>query len=314
MKKYNLKLFLLGAMILSSTKAVLQNFPVSSTIGGMGNNITTEINEIDVPPEIQSTVIVRNNDLETGGWITEHIEKDHAISEAIKNTDYITIPCQSIDRNKGIHLILPISTHTKNELRRIRLRNTQFSGLFLKDITHLSYSTFVTLTHDNIAPALILQIDTNQDTAVDFNLTFQPKIQASLNSPCDGIIDYPGVQLHEWQTWNAGDGWWKVGSGIDPQLLLEFFTLDGFVELFPLARILNSTDTSDIHAGGGIRLTVGAEETNGMDFNGFIDQFIIDYFGYYGPTPIHNKIRYDFEPEISCNVWNGMPYKWYSQY
>jgi len=312
MKKHNLKLILLSAMILSSTNAYLQNSPFSSMSGNGGNDITTEINEIEVPPEIQSFVVVRNNNLETGGWITEHIEKTQTESIVIKNTDYINFPCQPVEGMRGIHLRMPIST--ANELRRIRLRNTSYSGVQIKDITMLSYSAFVALTYDNIAPALILQIDTNVDAKVDFNLTFQPKVQASQNNLCDGIIDYPEVHLNEWQWWNAKEGWWQVGLDVVLPGFPEFFTLDGILEQFPSARILNSTDTEDIHAGGGIRLTVGAEETNNMDFNGFIDQFIFDYFGYYGPTPIHNKVRYDFEPEIICYAWGGTPYKWYSQY
>lgn len=221
----NLKLLLLGAISLSSSKAFLQNFPVSSSIGDMGNNITTEINEIEVPPEIQSTVIVTKNNLQTSGWTTEHVEKNKqtTVTSVIKNTDYITIPCQSIDRNKGIHLMLPISTAV-NELRRIRLRNTQFSGLFLHDVTSLSYAAYITLTHENIAPSLVLQIDTDLDDKPDFNLAFQPRDQASQNQPCDGIIDFPEVHLHEWHTWNALDGWWQIGIG-DPVTNLPFSLL-----------------------------------------------------------------------------------------
>jgi hypothetical protein len=309
MKMYNLKLFLLSAMILSSTKAVLQNFPVSYMTG---NNITTELHEIEVPMEFQTNVIVRNTDHVSEGWITEHVERIQSETKVTKNTDYINFPCQPVEGTRGIHLRLPIST-SPPELRRIRLRNTTYSGVLLRDVTRLSYLAFVALTYDNIAPALVLQIDTNMDVKVDLNLTFQPKVQASQNNPCDGIIDYPDVQLNHWQWWNAGEGWWQVGLDVNPPGLPDFFTLAGFLELFPSARILNSTDAEDVHAGGGIRLTVGAEETNGMDFNGFIDQFIIDYFGYYGPAPIHNKVRYDFEPEIMCYAWGGMPNKWLSQ-
>src|SRR4030095_2136045 len=82
-----------------------------------------------------------------------------------------------------------------------RLKNNQYVGTLISDITEFSFSTFVELSadiDDNIS--VVLQIDVNEDGVFDFPMVFNTEYQTG--NYVNGIAQDQGVtQLNIWQTW-----------------------------------------------------------------------------------------------------------------
>jgi hypothetical protein len=162
-----------------------------------------------------------------------------------------------------------------------QLRNVNYAGTKLSDLTELRYSTYVIQNNGQQAPYLILQIDTDLNGTVDDLLFFEPPYQ----NPVDGNPSLPNqgsVALNTWQSWNALSGGWYSftyagpGTGVD--------SLAGYITANPNARIVNSTTGA-----GGVRLLVGFASANDQ-FKSNVDAFKI---GVSGTTD-----TYDFEPDV----------------
>jgi hypothetical protein len=173
-----------------------------------------------------------------------------------------------------------------------QIRNTQYAGLALSNLTALSYSTYVTANNGQQFPYIELNIATTGVGAPDDILFFEPPYQ----TPGSGNPSLPNqgnTSLNTWQTWNAlVGGWWDNNAVLNPGTGVG--SLADYLATYPNATIENSTSGY-----GGVRLTMGFATTTD-NFNGYVDNFTIGTAA--GTT------TYDFEavPEPSSLALLGI--------
>ena len=168
------------------------------------------------------------------------------------------------------------------------IRNTDYAGTELSDLTALSYWTYVTQWNGQQAPYIILHLDLDGDGAWDDLLFFEPAYQ----TPTSGNPSLPDQglpTLNQWQDWDAlVGGWWSLNSiaGATPGTGVK--SLADYLAVEPDAVIVNTA------AGlGGIRLVVGWASSTDV-FNGYVDGFTIGVTG--------TETTYDFEPFLNVNI------------
>ncbi|MFZ5645750.1 MAG: TasA family protein [Bacillota bacterium] len=137
------------------------------------------------------------------------------------------------------------------------IRNPLFAGIELSSLSNLSYQTYVISSAlAQVAPWMILDIDTNDDGEWDDLLYFEPQ---------DQLQD---VMPGQWQTWDALTGKWWSSDGVagmtsgNPRQLAEY------LNVYPNAKIVNYT------AGGGVRVAAGFQSTP-WEFVGFADNITV---------------------------------------
>lgn len=256
------------------------------------------------------TVIVKPNRFAQTGWEENEVFAGNPTT-VNSTTALIEITCDPKENGSqrgSAQITLPTSTMVT--LRRTRLRNNAHHGTYLRDIAgqlnsggKLAFSTYIIHTTNHSAPALVLQVDNNLDDIPDYNIVFSPTSQ--FNRQGTGIPAQENVQTGMWQEWNASMGYWEFGdksfpdapqphsSIYDPNQTI-YFTLADYVAAYPDARIANSTQ--GLHKGGGIRITVGIEDPNNADFNGYIDLFTIK------EAHKPKAVMYDFKSARNCPV------------
>jgi hypothetical protein len=173
------------------------------------------------------------------------------------------------------------------DMRFIRLKNDQFIGTLISDITELSYSTYVQISGaivDNVF--IVLQIDINNDGIVDFPVVFNPVYQTGHFVMGLGPDQGP-IQMNIWQTWDLLNGVWWQGPTVDPDHGGVLFTLATLFNQYPDAKIMGqANDPGSIRINGGTPVFAGP-------FLGNADSFKI---GINGATKI-----FDFE-ETTANA------------
>ncbi|MDQ4120868.1 MAG: carboxypeptidase-like regulatory domain-containing protein [Acidobacteriota bacterium] len=162
------------------------------------------------------------------------------------------------------------------------LRNPNYAGTLLSQITALSYSTYVQQNTDGQAPYIILRVDHDNDpnTPVDL-LFFEPVYQ----NATFGCSNQPTVATNTWQTWDARNGCWYsvngfAGSGPGASVI----PLSTYIAAFPNARIVNTSGGS-----GGIRIVAGFGAGAWDNFVGNVDAVTIGVSG-------SDSTTFDFEP------------------
>jgi hypothetical protein len=169
-----------------------------------------------------------------------------------------------------------------------QLRNTNYAGTLLSNLTQLSYSTFVT-TNNGGQPGnggqavyIILNIDLDGNGTIDDLLFFEPVYQSAAFFPSNS---QGPVALNTWQSWNAlTGGWWSTSgiAGANPGTGVK--SLSDYIAAQPNARIVNSATGA-----GGVRLVAGfGGPTDWGNFLGNADCFRIATNG-------GSDITYDFE-------------------
>lgn len=165
-----------------------------------------------------------------------------------------------------------------------QLRNPNYAGTKLSQLTALTYSTFV--SHDGSggqAPYIILNVDYDNNGTTDDLLFFEPVYQTAAFFPSN---PQQALMLNTWQTWNAlNGGWWSLngtggatpGTGVKP--------LSAIIAAFPNATIVNSS------SGGGVRIVAGFGAGAWDNFVGNADAFTIGVNGC--------NTTYNFEPAIA---------------
>ncbi|MBD0369865.1 MAG: hypothetical protein ICV60_03360 [Pyrinomonadaceae bacterium] len=172
-----------------------------------------------------------------------------------------------------------------------QLRNPNYAGTKLSDLTALSYSTYVqSFGSGGQAPYILLNIDLDNNGTIDDFLFFEPVYQNGTYSTIFGGDTVPDqcagnpacVSLNTWQTWNALiGGWWSANESAGGPPLI---TLDKYIEEHPDATIVNSA------SGGGVRIVAGFGEGAWNGFIGNVDAFTI------GVSACNTT--YNFEPQI----------------
>jgi len=165
-----------------------------------------------------------------------------------------------------------------------QLRNPNFHGTKLSDLTALSYSTYVTQDGSGgQAVYIILQVDTDGDAGIEDLLFFEPIYQSSTFFPAN---PQGPLTTGTWQSWDAFNGGWysvfgTAGSGPGTNVV-PFSTLA--TALGTNAVIANSSPSGL----GGVRLVTGFGAGAWDNFIGSADAFSIGVSG--------TTTTYDFEP------------------
>lgn len=280
----------------------------------------------------KETFTVTNENFRQLGWQEEEIHRDEPpighTAPPVHPTDHIDYMCLTVPPAKKYGVAkfeLPIP-YPNASLKRIRLRNIEFSGMPLKDVAvqsnpanALMYTTYIVhnTSYSNIN--LVLQVDNDNDNVVDINLAFNSSLQARNNSTADNVPEFSLPAQQDWQTWNASAGWWFVGvkrgnymldPTLDPNLPNNYFTLGEYLAIYPNARIMNDPISTDPY--GAVRFTIGGDTDEHLNFEGYMGSFQISKhlpgFGF----PRVKVFDYQFgdcsmEAERSISIQNRKP-------
>jgi uncharacterized repeat protein (TIGR01451 family) len=169
----------------------------------------------------------------------------------------------------------------------VQARNNQYDGLFIRDLSELTYSTYVqTPGSGGQTPYIILDVDLNNDGVRDDLWFFEPVYQDGTFCPEN---PQPAVAVGTWQTWDASNGCWyslfgTAGTGPGANVA----PLSVLLDTEPDARL--STNIT----GGSFRVVTGFGDLAWDNFVGNTDAVNIAFSG---TTTI-----YDFEPTPSIGI------------
>ncbi len=202
---------------------------------------------------------------------------------------------------------------------RIDLRNTNYHGVKLSDLTAMSYNTIVTMAAAGscVAPYILLSVDVNGDGVFDpagspdDGLFFEPCYQTG-----NYVTDPPGQVIpnqcpnsgplcfsdNVWYNWNAFiGGWWssKYGGAGGPPLTLLSKYIERLNNMgYPNPKIANTDSCL-----GGVRLRAGPGAPVWNNFDGNVDNFKI---GVSGSNTVYD-FEYENQPIPPCNANTPTP-------
>jgi hypothetical protein len=165
-----------------------------------------------------------------------------------------------------------------------QLRNPDYAGTKLSDLTKLKYATYVQqYGSGGQAPYIILNVDYDGNGTVDDLLFFEPVYQDATFFPSN---PQPSLVLDTWQTWDAlNGGWWSVDgtAGANPGTGVK--SLSTIIAAQPDATIVNSSTGL-----GGVRIVAGFGAGAWDNFIGNVDAFTLG---------IGNcDTTFNFEPQV----------------
>ncbi len=172
------------------------------------------------------------------------------------------------------------------------LTTQAYDGTLLADISHLSYSTYVSPSSPttNLTPSLQFQVDLDGNGTRDSAMIFEPVYSVATQGPIT-----PGV----WQNWNARAGkWWFNNATVFGCGSCAYVTYDQVLAAYPNAKIVTWFARTD---GYGTQFQAGQNSAGPpwTNFDGNIDNFRI---GINSPGD-----TYDFEP-LPCVVVTTQPH------
>jgi len=229
----------------------------------------------------QTTVIVSPVDMDEWAFLITSLDG---------TGDFVTGPATPPMGTGSAHLY----TGTQGD-ESAQIRNIDYAGTKLSDLTALSYYTYMIENNGQQFPYIILDIDTDGDGTRDDLLFFEPPYQ----NPTDGnplLPDQGTTALDTWQFWDAlPGGWWSlyhpdVASAGAPQTVpanTGVQSLSTYISAFPDATIVNPDGL------GGVRVLVGFASSSDV-FEGNVDGFTIGVTG--------TETTYDFEPFLNVNI------------
>ena len=164
-----------------------------------------------------------------------------------------------------------------------QLRNKDYAGVALSDLTSLGYSTFVQQDGSGgQAPYIILHVDYDNNGTSDDLLFFEPIYQSAVFFPSNPQAP---LVVGAWQSWDAlNGGWWSVNGTAGAGPGTDVKSLDDILAAEPDATIVN-TGTGL----GGVRLVAGFGAGAWDDFVGNADCFTLGIDG--------DEVTYDFEAD-----------------
>jgi hypothetical protein len=172
----------------------------------------------------------------------------------------------------------------------VQLRNGDWTGTKISDLTTLSYSTYATAWNGQQDTFLDIYINTtgNAGGGYDDRIIFEPDYGSS-----DFVAGGPAPPvLGQWQTWNVLNGKFYDDNGNGGNGGANALPWSSFLALYPNAVLVNDDGNGGV---GGLRITIGAvDPSQSADVN--VDNFTIGTAA--GST------TYDFEavPEPSSAV------------
>ena len=181
------------------------------------------------------------------------------------------------------------------------LRNSDYQGVPLSQLTSLTYDSYVTAHNGCVAVYLSLVVDLNDDgvfdPAIDDRIFFEPCYQTGTYGTVlpdnqdiplqNGPIGADGstVRTGEWQHWDALiGGWWSALDGFGGPPLTTLANYINRDAAHQNAKIVNSSECL-----GGVRFSAGAGAPVWNDFEGNVDNFTIGVSG--------ENTTFDFEFE-----------------
>ena len=236
------------------------------------------------PAPCDGCVTVSPCTMEETGWALQ-IRTDSETCPSTGSFEFQTGPaCPSANSGSAKFIVGPDGNSD------VQLRNSDFNGTKLSDLTALSYCTYVQFRNPGtfVAPYIGLTISSNGDNVIDQVLYFEPVYQTGgypTDPPGQTIPpqDDGTVQTCEWKCWDALAGGWWLGTVGGPPLT----TIASYVEAHPNATIVNPDSCR-----GGIRLA-GGEGAGPWDcFIGNVDKVTIAV----GNSVPARSVTYDFEP------------------
>jgi uncharacterized repeat protein (TIGR01451 family) len=169
----------------------------------------------------------------------------------------------------------------------VQARQIGYDGQFIRDMTDLTYSTYVQQPgSDTQAPYIILDVDLNNDGTRDDFWFFEPAYQTAGFCPSN---PQAGVITGAWQTWDAANGCWYSlfgTAGTGPGINVR--PLSVLLDAEPDARI--STNIP----GGSLRIVTGFGDLAWDNFIGNADALTVAFLG--------NTTTFDFEPIPTIDI------------
>jgi hypothetical protein len=162
------------------------------------------------------------------------------------------------------------------------IRNPDYHDTLLSALTALSYSTYVTQDGSGGQAAyLLLDIDFNNDGALDDQIFFEPVYQTATYFPAN---PQDALTTGTWQEWDAlNGGWWSANgiAGANPGTGVK--SLADYFAAQPNARIINNSTGA-----GGLRIATGCGAGSWDNFDGNADNLLVGVSG--------ANTTYDLEP------------------
>ena len=165
-------------------------------------------------------------------------------------------------------------------MKSAQLRNPDWAGTKIADLTSLSYSTYASADNGSQLPFVNLYLDDTGGSSFNDRLWFEPTY-SSAGAGNGDPSPQPDVALNTWQTWDMLTGMWYTDSGSPGSNGpgSNAITLSAFLTAFPNARIVNPSTSL-----GGIRIASGFA-SSGDNFDTNVDAFTI---GTAGGTTTYN--------------------------
>ena len=200
------------------------------------------------------------------------------------------------------------------------LRNVNYNGVKLSDLTQLTYWSYVTAKTlgSCVTGYILLSVDVDGDGVFDpvggpdDGIFFEPCYQTGEYLPteppgqiipnqCPNLGDPLCFSEGQWVSWDAlNGGWWSANYGCQggpPLTLFSTYLAQLALRGYPSPKIINS----DVCLGG-VRLRAGPGAGAWPNFDGNVDKFVIGASGVNGGM----NITYDFEfeplPIPACGV------------
>ena len=156
------------------------------------------------------------------------------------------------------------------------IRNACYAGTPLRNLTALSYCTYMTANNGQQFPYIELYIDLDGNGVRDDILFFEPPYQ-TITTGNPNLPDQGPTAMNTWQCWNALIGGWWANSGLggaDPGSP-GVKSMDDYIAAAEAAYPGNTPTIVNREDGiGGVRLTVGYA-SSGDQFDGNVDDVTI---------------------------------------
>jgi hypothetical protein len=241
-----------------------------------------------------ATIVVVTHDGQHG-WHSRITDGNGASDPSFGSVTFVTGP-GTPPRGVGS---LRLQTNPGKGDGSAQMRNSNYSGTLLSNLTELTYYAYSAMNNGQQFPYLTFNVSCNGcsggSTPNTDILFFEPPYQTltangNLNCKEEGF-----TQMFTWQQWDALHGcWWDNGGFANPGIGAR--PLSDFIAQYPDATIYNPATTDSPKGVGGVRFAVGfASPTD--NFDGNVDMFTIGVQG--------NSTSYDFEPPPACQEADG---------
>ena len=154
-----------------------------------------------------------------------------------------------------------------------QLRNGNYAGTLLSNITSMNYCTYVQQWNGSQAPYIILNVDIDGNGTTDDLLFFEPEYSNGAYNPA--IPAQAAPTTNTWQCWDALNGGWYSVNGFNssgPGTNVQTFS--DLVAAYPAtASIAAGTGTT-----GAVRVLVGFAAASDV-YESYVDAFSIGVSG-----------------------------------